>query len=123
MKSLELTLDCVKQRNAFGKTLWDQPVLRNRLAWLASKSFTARTMTYACARLIEEGRDAVREVSMLKAYACETLQDVVHGCLQFHGGTGCITGTPIERIARDARVLTIGGGATEGMLEEMAKHM
>ena len=80
-------------------------------------------MVYACAQMIDAGKDAVREVSMLKAYACETLQEVVHGCLQLHGGTGYITGTPIERMTRDARILTIGGGATEVMLEEVAKRM
>jgi acyl-CoA dehydrogenase len=48
---------------------------------------------------------------------------VVHTCLQLHGGMGFIIGTPVERMARDARILTIGGGATEVMLEEVAKRM
>jgi acyl-CoA dehydrogenase len=122
-RAIELTTEYVKQRKAFGKTLWDQQVVRNKLAWLASKAAAARMMVYTCAQMIEEGRDTVREVSMLKAFACETLQEVVHGCLQLTGGTGYITGTPIERIARDARILTIGGGATEVMLEEVAKRM
>jgi acyl-CoA dehydrogenase len=122
-KAIELTVDYVKQRQAFGKSLWDQPVVRNKLAWMASKTAAARALVYSCAQMIEEGKDTVREVSMLKAYACETLQEVVHGCLQLHGGTGYIIGTPIERMARDARVLTIGGGATEVMLEEVAKRM
>jgi NADPH-dependent 2,4-dienoyl-CoA reductase/sulfur reductase-like enzyme len=39
-----------------------------------------------------QAKDTVREVSMLKAYACETLQEVVHGCLQLHGGTGFVIG-------------------------------
>lgn len=69
------------------------------------------------------GKNTVREVSMLKACACGTLQEVVHGCLQLHGGTGFIIGAPIECMARDARILTIGGGATEVMLEEVAKRM
>ena len=122
-KAIELTVDYVRQRQAFGKSLWDQPVVRNKIAWLASKSAAARALVYQCAQMIDEGRDTVREVSMLKAYACETLQEVVHGCLQLHGGTGYMIGTPIERMARDARVLTIGGGATEAMLEEVAKRM
>jgi acyl-CoA dehydrogenase len=122
-KAIELTIDYVRQRQAFGKTLWEQPVVRNKLAWLASKSAAARALVYQCAQMIDEGKDTVREVSMLKAFACETLQEVVHGCLQLHGGTGYIIGTPIERMARDARILTIGGGATEVMLEEVAKRM
>lgn len=123
LRAIDLTVEYLKQRQAFGRALWDQPVVRNKLAWLASKAAAARALVYSCARMIEEGQDTVREVSMLKAYACETLQEVVHGCLQLTGGTGYITGTPIERIARDARILTIGGGATEVMLEEVAKRI
>ena len=122
-KAIELTVDYTRQRQAFGQSLWDQPVVRNKIAWLAAKSAAARVLVYSCAQMIDEGKDTVREVSMLKAYACETLQEVVHGCLQLHGGTGFIIGTPIERMARDARILTIGGGATEVMLEEVAKRM
>ncbi|OYO26324.1 acyl-CoA dehydrogenase family protein [Janthinobacterium sp. PC23-8] len=122
-KAIELTADYMKTRQAFGKTLWDQPVVRNKLAWLAAKAAAARALVYSCAQMIDEGKDTVREVSMLKAYACETLQEVVHGCLQLHGGTGFIIGTPIERMTRDARILTFGGGATEVMLEEVAKRM
>lgn len=122
-KAIELTADYMRQRQAFGKTLWDQPVVRNKLSWLASKTAAARALTYSCAQMLEEGKDVVREVSMLKAFACETLQEVVHGCLQLHGGIGFITGTPIERMTRDARILTIGGGATEVMLEEVAKRL
>lgn len=121
-KALELTIDYVKNRRAFGKTLWDQQAVRQRLAWLCSKAAASRALTYSCAQMIEEGRDTVAEVSMLKAFAAETLQEVVHGCLQLHGGTGYMIGTPIERMVRDARILTIGGGATEVMLEEVAKR-
>ena len=44
------------------------------------------------------------------------------GCQQFHGGMGYMRDTPIERLWRDARVLAIGGGATEVMLDEVAKR-
>ncbi len=123
VKAIDLTVDYVRQRKAFGKALWDQPVVRNKLAEMAAKTFAVRAMTYQCAQMVEEGQDVVREVSMLKAFSCETLQQVVHGCLQLHGGTGYMTGTPIERMVRDARILTIGGGATEVMLEEVARRM
>jgi acyl-CoA dehydrogenase len=122
-KGIDLTLEYLKTRTAFGKTLWEQPVVRNKLAWWAAKAASVRSYVYTCAQMIEDGQDAVREVSMLKAFGCETLQEVLHGCLQLHGGVGYITGTPIERMVRDARILTIGGGATELMLEEVAKRM
>jgi acyl-CoA dehydrogenase len=122
-KAIELTVDYLKQRQAFGKPLWEQPVVRNKVAWIASKAAAVRALTYQCAQMIDEGKDTVREVSMLKAFGAETLQEVVHTCLQLHGGTGFIIGTPVERMARDSRILTIGGGATEVMLEEVAKRM
>lgn len=122
-RAIELTVDYVRQRQAFGKPLWDQQVVRNKLAWVASKAAAVRALTYQCALMIDQGKDTVREVSMLKAFGAETLQEVVHTCLQLHGGSGYIIGTPVERMARDARILTIGGGATEVMLEEVAKRM
>jgi acyl-CoA dehydrogenase len=122
-KAIELTLDYVRSRKAFGQTLWDQQATRQRLASLAAKAAAARALTYAAAEIHAEGRECIREVSMVKAHCAEILQEVVHGCLQLHGGAGYMTGTPIERMVRDARVLTIGGGATEVMLEEIAKRM
>ena len=122
-KAIELTVDYVKTRRAFGGTLWDQQAVRQKLSSLASKTAAARALAYSAAELAAEWRDCVREVSMVKALSPEVLQEVVHGCLQLHGGTGFMRGTPIERMARDARVLTIGGGATEVMLEEVAKRM
>ncbi len=122
-KAIDSTLDYLCQRKAFGKTLWEQPVVRNKLAGVAAKAAAVRALTYQCAQMVEEGQDVVRELSMLKAFAGETLQEVVHTCLQLHGGVGYMVGTPIERMARDARILTIGGGATEVMLEEVAKRM
>lgn len=122
-KAIDSTVDYLRQRKAFGKTLWEQPVVRNKLSWMAAKAAGVRALTYQCAQMIDEDKDIVREVSMLKALAGETLQEVVHTCLQLHGGFGFMSGTPIERIVRDARIMTIGGGATEVMLEEVAKRM
>jgi acyl-CoA dehydrogenase len=64
----------------------------------------------------------VREISGLKAFAGELANEVMYTCQQFHGGMGYMRETAIERLVRDARVLTIGGGATEVMLEEVAKR-
>ena len=66
--------------------------------------------------------DAVREISMLKALTGELVNEVTYACQQFHGGFGYMREAPIERLVRDARVLAIGGGATEVMLEEVAKR-
>jgi acyl-CoA dehydrogenase len=59
---------------------------------------------------------------MLKALTGELANEVLYTCQQFHGGMGYMRETAIERLTRDARVLSIGGGATEVMLDEVAKR-
>jgi acyl-CoA dehydrogenase len=123
LKAIELTLEHVRTRPAFGATLWDLQATRQRLAMLATKVFAARALTYEAAALDAQGIDCVREISMAKIWACEVHVEVVHACLQLHGGSGFMRGMAIERMARDSRVQTIGGGATEVMLEEVAKRL
>ena len=121
-RALELTLEHVRQRQAFGATLWDKQTIRHRIAMLDAKTRAARQFMYHCAWSVTQGHDIVQEVSMLKALTGELVNEVLQTCQQFHGGMGFIRETPIERLWRDARVLGIGGGATEVMLEEVAKR-
>jgi acyl-CoA dehydrogenase len=121
-RALQLTLDYVRQREAFGAPLWDQQVIRQRLSMLDAKTRAARQFMYHCAWRVTQGHDIVQDVSLLKALTGELVNEVVQGCQQFHGGMGYIRETAIERLWRDARVLAIGGGATEVMLEEAAKR-
>jgi acyl-CoA dehydrogenase len=122
LTALELTHRYVNERQAFGGPLWDLQVVRQRLAMLEAKTAAARQLLYHCAWLAGENRDCVREVSMLKALTGELANEVMYACQQFHGGMGYMRETAIERLVRDARVLAIGGGATEVMLEEVAKR-
>ena len=121
-QALRLTLDYVRQRQAFGGPLWDQQIIRQRLSMLDAKTRAARQFMYHCAWRVTQGHDIVQDVSMLKALTGELVNEVVQTCQQFHGGMGYMRETPIERLWRDARVLAIGGGATEVMLEEVAKR-
>ena len=123
LTALALTLDYVRQRRVFGTMLYDKQVIRQRLAMLQSKTEAARQFLYHCGWLASLGRDCVREVSMLKALTGELVNEVLYTCQQFHGGMGYMRETAIERLTRDARVLAIGGGATEVMLEEVAKRL
>ena len=121
--ALELTLDYVTTRKAFGGTLYEKQAIRQRLAMLAAKVEAGRQLVYHAAWLDSQGVDCTREVSMVKAYCGELVNEVMYSCLQFHGGMGFMRESTIERMARDARVQTIGGGATEVMLEEVAKRL
>ena len=121
-QALQATLDFVRERKAFGAPLFDKQVVRQRLAMLDAKVRAARAFMYQCAWRVTQGHDVVQEVSMLKALTGELVNEVVSACQQFHGGMGYMRGTMIERLWRDARVLAIGGGATEVMLDEVAKR-
>ena len=121
-QALKLTLDHVRSRQAFGATLWDKQTVRQRIAMLDAKVRAARQYLYHCAWRVTQGHDVVQDVSLLKALTGELASEVTQTCQQFHGGMGYMRGTPIERLWRDARVLAIGGGATEVMLDEAAKR-
>jgi acyl-CoA dehydrogenase len=121
-QALKLTLDYVRQRQAFGGPLWNQQAIRQRLSMLDAKTRAARAFLYHCAWRVTQGHDIVQDVSMLKALSGELVNEVVQACQQFHGGMGYMRETAIERLWRDARILAIGGGATEVMLEEVAKR-
>lgn len=121
-QALQRTLDYVRQRQVFGAPLWEKQAIRQRIAMLDAKVRAARSFMYHCAWSVTQGRDIVQEVSMLKALTGELVNEVVQTCQQFHGGMGYIRETAVERLWRDARILAIGGGATEVMLEEVAKR-
>jgi acyl-CoA dehydrogenase len=122
-KALDLTVDYVRERKAFGKTLWDKQAIRQRLAQLQAEVEAGRQLVYHAAWLDTKGFDCSKEVSMAKAYCGELVNRVMYTCQQFHGGFGYMRGSAIERMVRDARIHAIGGGATEVMLDEIAKRI
>ena len=121
-QAIRLTLEHVKTRRAFGAPLWEKQTIRQRLAMCDAKTRAAQAYTWHCAWRVTQGHDIVQDVSLLKSLTGELVNEVTATCQQFHGGMGFMTGTPVERLWRDARVLGIGGGATEVMLDEAAKR-
>ncbi len=121
--AIRLTLDHVVHRAAFGGTLWDKQVVRHKLASAATRVEAGLQLLYSTAWLDAQGVECVKQVSMAKAYCGEVVNEVLYDCLQLHGGMGYMRESVVERMSRDARVHAIGGGATEVMLEEVAKRM
>jgi acyl-CoA dehydrogenase len=121
--ALDLTISYLKTRKAFGEPLWQKQGIRQRLAMRAAQVEAGRQLVYSVAWRDAQGHDVTREVSMLKAYCGELVNDVMYDCVQFHGGMGFMRESVIERMSRDARVQSIGGGASEVMLEEVAKRL
>jgi acyl-CoA dehydrogenase len=122
-KAIELTVEYLRERNAFGEPLWEKQGLRQRLAMRQAELDAARELTYRAAWLTDQGEDSVRETSEVKALVAEVANGVLYDCVQFHGGIGYISTTAVERLYRDVRIHSIGGGATEVMLEEVAKRL
>ncbi len=121
-RAIDLTLQHTQNRPAFGGPLYNLGAIRQRLAMDQAKVDAVRASMYHAAWLGEQGIDNVKAMSGVKAWGCEVVNQVMYDCTQFHGGMGFMTEVPVERMYRDARVLTIGGGATEVMLEEVAKR-
>jgi acyl-CoA dehydrogenase len=122
-KALELTIDYDKDRSAFDAPLWEKQAIRQRVAMRQAEIDAARELTYHAAWLTDQGEDSVRLVSEVKALVGELVNRVLYDCVQFHGGMGYIAETAVERLYRDVRIHSIGGGATEVMLEEVAKRL
>ena len=120
--AIDMTNEYTQNRNAFGATLYDLGAIRQRMAMNQAKVDAVRASMYHAAWLGEQGEDNVKEMSAIKAWGCEVVNQVMYDCVQFHGGMGYMRESAIERMARDARILPIGGGATEVMLEEVAKR-
>ncbi|MDA3028332.1 MAG: acyl-CoA dehydrogenase family protein [Actinomycetota bacterium] len=121
-EALDQTLCHVQERPAFGGRLYDLGAIRQRLAMRQAELDAVRASMYHAAWLGDVGEDNVKEMSGVKAYGAEVITGIMYDCLQFHGGMGYMRETPVERMHRDARILPIGGGATEVMLEEVAKR-
>lgn len=122
-KALELTVAYVKERVAFGSPLWTKQAIRQRIAMRQAEVDAARELTYKAAWMLDQGADAVRQVSEVKALVGELSNRVLYDCVQFHGGMGYAAETEVERMYRDVRINSIGGGATEVMLDEVAKRL
>jgi citronellyl-CoA dehydrogenase len=118
---IDMTVEHLRQRMVFGKPLIKKQVLRHRLADWLTQIECMRHLTYHIVRMQMAGLDATREVSMGKVYAARLLRTVADGCLQMYGGLGFMNEMLISRYYRDARIMSIGGGADEVMQDVIAK--
>ncbi|MCJ8500687.1 acyl-CoA dehydrogenase family protein [Desulfatitalea alkaliphila] len=115
------TVTYIKGRLVFGKPLITKQVLRHRLVDWLSEIECLRQLTYHIVRLKMAGRDATREISMGKLMGGRVLNQVADGCLQMHGGMGFMNEMRVSRFFRDARLISIGAGASEVMSDIIAK--
>ncbi len=118
---IDLTIAYVRDRVVFGKPLIRRQVLQHRLADWVTEIESLKQFIYHMVRMKQAGLDATREISMGKLIAGQLLNKVADGCLQMHGGMGYMKESIISRYYRDARGLSIGGGADEVLRGVIAK--
>lgn len=111
-----------KEREAFGKQIGKFQVIRHKMAKMAIDVEACRSMAYrAVHEFLEKGPEAIKIVSMAKAFICERTFDVINEALQIHGGWGYMEDYGLARALRDARLMTVGAGTTEVMHEIISK--
>ena len=122
-RAVELTLEHVKARQAFGGTLWDLQNTRLKLAECATKVRLGRLMIDECIQRIMAGTLDAGTSSMAKYWCTEMQGEVIDTCLQMFGGYGYMTEYPIARMYADARIQRIYGGANEIQKEVIARSL
>jgi acyl-CoA dehydrogenase len=120
-RSLALTAAYCRERETFGRPLVTNQVVRHRLVEMHRQVEVARTYTHAVAARHVAGESVIAEACLAKQTACDTATYVCDQAVQLHGGAGYLRGTEVERHYRDARILPIGGGATEVLTDLAAK--
>ncbi|MCY7394744.1 MAG: acyl-CoA dehydrogenase family protein [Nocardioides sp.] len=112
-RALELSVEHCRRRETFGRALIDNQVVAHTLVEMRRQVEVARTYVRHVAERYVAGQDVVAEACLAKQTACEAATYVCDRAVQLHGGAGYLHGTEVERHYRDARILPIGGGATE----------
>ncbi len=120
-RSLELTAAYCRDRETFGKPLIARQVVRHTLVEMHRQVEVARSYARSIAARHDAGEDVVAEACLAKQTACDAAAYVCNEAVQLHGGAGYMHGTEVERHYRDARILPIGGGATEVLTDLAAR--
>ncbi len=121
--ALEESIKYARQREAFGRPLTGHQVTRHKLADMATLVEASREFVYRIAAKIETGVNQIKEISMAKNFACQVSDKVTYDAVQIYGGYGYMREYLVERLYRDNRILSIGGGTQEVMKEIISKLM
>ena len=121
--ALEAAVDYARERKAFGQSISEFQAIQFKLSNMALEIELARTMLHKTAWLKDEGRPYNKEAAMAKLYATEMAERVCYDAIQIHGGNGYSREYNVERMYRDARLMTIGEGTSEIQRLVIARHV
>jgi acyl-CoA dehydrogenase len=120
-RSLGLAADYCRSRETFGRSLASRQVVQHTLVEMRRRVEVARAYTHEVVRRHLTGENVVAEACLAKQTAVEAAAYVCDRAVQLHGGAGYLRETEVERHFRDARILPIGGGATEVLSDLTAR--
>ena len=123
MRTLNDTIDYIRERKMFGQTVLDFQYVHYRLAELKTEIEALRALTYRACEMYVAGEDVTELASMAKLKSGRLRREVSDACLQYWGGMGFTWDNPASRAYRDGRLGSIGGGADEVMLGIICKYM
>jgi acyl-CoA dehydrogenase len=121
--ALEEAMKWAGEREAFGKPIGKFQVLKHRLAEMATQLEVSREFTYRQAAKMAAGKSVIKEISMAKNFATDVSDRITYDATQILGGMGFMRESLVERLYRDNRILSIGGGTREVMNEIISKQM
>ena len=119
--AISATIEQTRNRVAFKRPILDNQVVHFRLAELSTEVEALRALVYRATEQYIAGENVTRLASMAKLKAGRLAREVTDSCLQYWGGMGFMWETPIARMYRDSRLISIGGGADEIMLSIICK--
>ena len=120
---LEVTIEHARTREVFGKVLMANQVVRHKIADMAMRVQATESRLDTVAWQFERGEGPVAEIALLKNLAAETYEHCASEAVQLHGGAGIVRGGRAERLFRESKILSIGGGAPEIMKDLAARQM
>lgn len=121
--AMEAAVQYAKERKAFNQSLADFQAIQFKIANMEMEIEIARTYTYKAAWLKDQGRPYSKEAAIAKLYATEMAERVIYDAIQIHGGYGYSREYPVERMYRDARLMTIGEGTSEIHRLVISRHV
>lgn len=122
-RAIRETIEYTRERKAFGRSILDNQWVHYKLAELQTEVEALHALNWAGVERVVRGEDATRLATMAKLKAGRVVREVADGCLQFWGGMGYTDEAPISRLFRDMRLVSIGAGADEVMLQILSKFM
>jgi len=120
---LEEAIAYARERETFGRPLIKNQVIRHKLVDMAMRVNAVKAYLESLTWRVEQGERPVAEICMLKVLATTTLEYVANEAMQVLGGAGYLRGGKVERIYRETKVMSIGGGSIEIMKDLAAKQM